>query len=122
MNVNACRRGVDHTAQLKLLSVSEIRKFMMTSPSEVSTTRESGSTSTICVDRPRALNALTLEMVQAIYEVYKQMITTSKIPQVVVVKGSGGKVSPCNRAECAHGRAYSMFELRPLPCKHALSR
>lgn len=93
----------------------------MISPSEVSFTCESRSTSTLCLNRPRALNALTLGIITSISDEYKRILETkSRPPQIIVLKGSGGKVCPCERAECAQdGHDVANSELQR-PVQHCL--
>lgn len=70
----------------------------MSSPSQLIIRRDSSSTTSLSIERPRALNALTPEIVDGIRVEYTRLIATSTQPHVVILKGSGEKVSCCDRA------------------------
>eukprot|EP01083_Nonionella_stella_P012839 36250_1 len=59
----------------------------------------------VVLDRPNALNALNLKMLEGLVEFYRQLGKLSD-PKVVVVRGSGGK------AFCAGGDARELYFLR----------
>eukprot|EP01083_Nonionella_stella_P205860 749263_1 len=59
----------------------------------------------VVLDRPNALNALNLKMLERLVEFYRQLRKLSD-PKVVVVRGSGGK------AFCAGGDARELYFLR----------
>jgi enoyl-CoA hydratase/carnithine racemase len=57
--------------------------------------RSVGDATIICLDRPAALNALTLEMVTALTDAYTEDILTHRAHRpfhVAVLKGAGSKV------------------------------
>lgn len=68
----------------------------MSKPSLLLIRRESSAVTSLCIDRPRALNALTPEIIEGISAEYAKLIQKPSLqPHVVILKGAGDKVSPC---------------------------
>ncbi|XP_065882794.1 3-hydroxyisobutyryl-CoA hydrolase, mitochondrial-like isoform X2 [Dysidea avara] len=76
---------------------------MATQKSDLVITERQGKVGTICLNKPKALNALNGEMIQAMYSIVKEWDDDDDV-QLIIVKGAGEK------AFCAGGDVRAITE------------
>lgn len=84
---------------------NNVRSFSATATSDVVLVHETDSAGVITLNRPKALNAANLKMVQQVYAPLKKWQDTKS---VVIIKGAGDK------AFCAGGDVRSLVESKDI--------